>query len=243
MNYPSSSTLHYSNHDSSCKTPHIQHTHTGEPCMVSVLQRVCRWRYPTNTRTLEAQETLKIEDRTPLWSVRGAAVEIVLGRSEGGQDLEKEVTIFPPFLPQSSPDAIKSLLHFQQYFSLKLSSRLPSECYQFRPSHVVQSGFRVWFPRYRGRFIWWSRLSVVFFRVENKWNIHGIHSVFFSRRKRLGAWLEKQNKKNEITFPINFQQVKITVFPRGTGTPVTRIEASKKAAATYIDGANTSLLW
>jgi len=59
-------------------------THTGEPCMVSVLQRVCHWPYRTNTRTLEAQGMLKIKDRTPLLSVSGAAVEIVLERSEGG---------------------------------------------------------------------------------------------------------------------------------------------------------------
>lgn len=56
----------------------------------------------THVRTLEAQGTLKIEDRTPLWSVRGAAVEIVLGRTEGGQDLANEVAAILPGYNQIS---------------------------------------------------------------------------------------------------------------------------------------------
>lgn len=57
--------------------------------MVSVLQRVCHRRNCTNTRTLEAQGTLKIENRTPLSSISGAAVEIVLERTEGGAWLRR----------------------------------------------------------------------------------------------------------------------------------------------------------
>lgn len=74
------------------KPPH-KHTltHTREPCLVSVLQRVCRWQFHTNAHTLEAQGTLQkiiiiiiIKNRTPLLSISGAAVEIVLEQPEGG---------------------------------------------------------------------------------------------------------------------------------------------------------------
>ncbi len=51
-------------------------------------------------------------------------------------------------------------------------------------------------------------------------------------------------RKKNYYIPHQIPTSEITIFPRGTGSPVTRIEASKKEAATYKNGIFvTSLLW
>lgn len=92
------------------KPPTYTHsrTHTREPCLVSVLQRVCRWQFHTNTHTLEAQGTLQIknnnnnnkESNTIIvhqWSSSGNCTGTTWGRDVALHVFHKPVIILPVY--------------------------------------------------------------------------------------------------------------------------------------------------
>lgn len=102
------------------------------------------------------------------------------------------------------------------------------------PSHVVQSAFRVWFHG-KGGGLYGDQGLAWYFSSENRKNsgtfMEYIRSSSVALRERLS---ERKNYNNYI--PHQIPTSEITIFPRGNGSPVYWIEASKKAAATYKNG-------